>query len=119
VAQEKNGEDMFDRSCGKVKYYLELRRRGTSYILEKKRNANWIGRILRRKCLLKHTIEGNTEGIIEVTGRRRRRKRRKQLVADLKETRRYCKLKQEELYRTIVRFRFGRGYGPVERQTAE
>jgi len=30
-----------------------------------------------------------------VTGRRRRR--RKQLVADLKETRRYCKLKQEAL----------------------
>jgi len=36
--------------------------------------ANSIGRILRRNCLLKHAIEGNTEGIIEVMGRRRRRK---------------------------------------------
>ena len=32
----------------------------------KRRKANWIGHILRRNCLLKHVIEGNTEGNIEV-----------------------------------------------------
>jgi hypothetical protein len=81
------------------------------------RKANWIGQILRRNCLLKHVIEGKLEGMIEVTGRRGRR--RKQLLDDLKEKRRYCKLKEEALDRTLWRTRFGRGYGPVVRQTAE
>jgi hypothetical protein len=35
----------------------------------KRRKANWIGRILRRNCLLKHVIEGKLEGRIEMTGR--------------------------------------------------
>jgi len=26
-----------------------------------KRKANWIGRVLRRKCLIKHVIKGNIE----------------------------------------------------------
>jgi hypothetical protein len=38
----------------------------------KRRKANWIGHILRRNCVLKHVIEGNIEGRIEVTGRRGR-----------------------------------------------
>jgi replicative superfamily II helicase len=63
-----------------------------------KRKANWIGHILRRNCLLKHVIEGKLEGRIEMTGRRGRR--RKQLVDDLKEKRRYWKLKEEALDRT-------------------
>jgi hypothetical protein len=50
----------------------------------KRRKANWIGNILRRNCLLKHVIEGEIEGWVEVTGRRRKRK---QLLDDLKETR--------------------------------
>jgi hypothetical protein len=54
----------------------------------KRRKANWIGHILRRNCLLKHVIEGKLEGRIELTGRRGRR--RKQLLDDLKEKRRYC-----------------------------
>jgi hypothetical protein len=45
------------------------------------RKANWVGYILRRNCLLKHVIEGNIEGSIEVTGTRGRR--RKQLLDDL------------------------------------
>jgi hypothetical protein len=49
----------------------------------KRRKANWIGHILRRNCLLKQVIEGRLEGRIEVTGRRRRR--RKQLLDGLKE----------------------------------
>jgi hypothetical protein len=72
---------------------------------------------LRRKCLVKHDIEGKIEGMIEVTGRRGRR--RKQLLDDLKDQRGYWKLKKEALDRTLWRTRFGRGYGPVVRQTAE
>jgi hypothetical protein len=61
--------------------------------------------------LLKHVIEGKLEGRIEMTGRRERR--RKQLLDDLTEKRRYWKLKEEALDRTHWRTRFGRGYGPV------
>jgi hypothetical protein len=46
------------------------------------RKANWIGHILRRNCLLKHVIEGNIKGEIEVT--RRRGRRCKKLLDDLK-----------------------------------
>jgi hypothetical protein len=41
----------------------------------RKRKANWIGHILRRKCLLRQVIEGKIKGGIEVTGRRGRRHR--------------------------------------------
>jgi hypothetical protein len=51
-----------------------------------------------------------------MTGRRGRR--RKQLLDDVKEKRRYWKLKEEALVRTVWRTRFGRDYGPVVRQTA-
>jgi hypothetical protein len=83
----------------------------------KRRKANWIGHILRRNCLLKHVNEGKLEGRIEMTGRRGRR--RKQLLDDLKEKKSYRKLKEEALDRTLWRTRFGRGYGPVVRQTTE
>jgi hypothetical protein len=72
---------------------------------------------LRRNCLLKDVIEGKWEGRIDMTGRRRRR--RKQLLDDFKENRRYCKLKEEAVDRTLWRTRFGIGYGPVVRQTTE
>jgi hypothetical protein len=52
-----------------------------------------------------------------VTGRRERR--RKALLDDLKEQRRYWKLEEEALDRVLWRTRFGRGYGLVVRQTAE
>jgi hypothetical protein len=65
----------------------------------KRRKANWIGHILRRNCLLKHVIEGKLEGRIEMTGRCGRR--RKQLLDDLKEKRRYWKLEEEALDRTL------------------
>jgi hypothetical protein len=45
-----------------------------------------------------------------MTGRRGRR--RKQLLDDLKGKRRYWKLKEAALDRTLWRNRFGRGYGP-------
>jgi hypothetical protein len=43
----------------------------------------------------------------------RRRRRRKQLLDDLKEKRSYWKLKEEALDGTVCRTGFGRGYGPV------
>jgi hypothetical protein len=62
-------------------------------------------------------IEGKLEGRIEMTGRRGRR--RKKLLDDLKEKTGYWKLKEEAVDRTLCRTCFGRGYGPVVRQTAE
>ena len=74
----------------------------------RKREANWIGHILRRNCLLKQVIEGKINGEIEVT--RRRGKRRKKLLCDLKYRRGYSHLKEEALDRTMWRNRFGRGW---------
>jgi hypothetical protein len=82
-----------------------------------KRKANWICQILRRNCLLQQVIEGKIKGGIEVRGRRGRRRRK--LPADLKERRGYSHLKEEALDRTKWRARFGRGFGPVVRQTAK
>jgi hypothetical protein len=42
-----------------------------------------------------------------------------QLLDDLKEKRRYWKLKEEALDRILWRNPFGRGHGPVVRQTIE
>ena len=52
---------------------------------------------------------------IEVRGRRGRRRRK--LLDDLKERRGYSYLKEEALDRTLRRVLFGRGFGPVVRQT--
>ena len=67
--------------------------------------------ILRRNCLLKQVIEGKIKGLIEVT--RRRGRKRKKLLDDLKDRRGYCRLKEEALDHTMCRNRFGRGFGPV------
>jgi hypothetical protein len=80
-----------------------------------KRKANRIGHILRRNCLLQGVIEGKVKGGIEVIGRRGRKRRK--LLDDLKERRGYSHLKEEALDRTMWRARFGRGFGPVVRQT--
>ena len=50
-----------------------------------------------------------------MTGRRGRRRRK--LLDDRKERRGYSRLKEEALDRTMWRDRFGRGFGPVVRQT--
>jgi hypothetical protein len=63
--------------------------------------------------LLKERYKGG--GGIEVTGRQGRRRRK--LLDDLKERRGYSLLKVEALDRTIWRAGFGRGFGPVVRQT--
>ena len=98
----------------------------TYYLVKEKRNilheiskwkANWIGHILRRNCLLQRVIEGKIKGRMEVTGRRGRRRRK--LLDDVKERRGYFHLKEETLDRTVWRAHFGRGFGPVVRQTTE
>jgi hypothetical protein len=83
----------------------------------RKRKANWIGHILRRNCLLQRVTEGKIQGGIAVTGRQGRRRRK--LLDDLKERRGYSRLKGEALDLTMWRARFGRGCGPVVRQTAK
>jgi hypothetical protein len=93
--------------------YLELMNRGISYIKLKKRKANWIGHILRRNCLLKQVIKGKINGEMEVTRRCRK------LLDDLKDKRGYSHLKEEALHRSMWRAHFGRGFGPVIRQTTE
>ena len=76
----------------------------------KRRNTSWIAHVLRKNCLLKRVS-------IEVTERRGRRL--KQILDDFKETRGYWKLKEDVVDRILWRNRFGRGYGPVVRQTAD
>jgi hypothetical protein len=52
-----------------------------------------------------------------VTGRRGRRRRK--LLDDLKDRRGYSQLKEEALDRTMWAAHFGRGFGPVMRQTTK
>jgi len=73
----------------------------------RKRKANWIGHILSTNCLLKQVIKGKIKGEMEVT--RRRGRRRKKLLDDLKDTRGYSHLKEEALDRTMKEETFWRG----------
>jgi hypothetical protein len=79
----------------------------------KQRKAKRIGHMWLMKCLLKHSIEGKIEG----AGRRKRR--RKQIQNDLKETRVYKQLNEEAPDRTVWRTRFERDHGTVVRRTVE
>jgi len=98
------------------KYYLRVKEKRNILHEVSKRKANWIGHILLRNCLLRQVIERKIKGGggIEVTGRRERRRRK--LPDDLKERRVYSHLREEALYRTMWKDRFGRGCGPVVRQ---
>jgi len=71
----------------------------------KRNKGDWIGHSRRRNCLLQHDIEG------EIEATRRRERRRKQLLNDRKEKRGCWKLKEDALYRTMWRTRFGRACG--------
>ena len=100
------------------KYCLRVKEQRNILHEVSKRKANWIGHILRRNCLLRQVIEIKIRGGgIEVTGRRERRHRK--LPDDLKERRGYSNLREEALDRTMWRARFGRGFGPVVRQTTK
>jgi hypothetical protein len=62
-------------------------------------------------------LEGEIKG--EMEGTRRRGRRRKKLLDDLKDRRGYSHLKEEALNRTMWRNRFGGGFEPVVRQITE
>jgi hypothetical protein len=66
---------------------------------------------------LQQVIEGKIKGGIEVTGRLGRRRRK--LLDNVKERRGYSHLKGEALDHTMWRTGFGRGFGPVVRETTE
>ena len=59
----------------------------------RKQKANWIGKILCRIFLLQPIIERKVQGVLKVTERRGRRRRK--LLDDLKERRGYSHLKEE------------------------
>jgi hypothetical protein len=71
--------------------------------------------VYRTQLVIAGKIKGG--GGLELTGRRGRRRRK--LLDELKERRGYSYLKEEALDRTMWRARFGRGFGPVVRQTTE
>ena len=110
VVLEKDGEDHLDRSYEKWRSVRVNEQRNILHEI-RKRKANWIGHILRRNCLLQQVIEGKIKGQIEVT--RKRGRRCKKLLDDLKDRRGYSQLKEEALDHTVWRNRFGRGFGPV------
>ena len=57
---EKDGKNHMDRSSKNKEVLCKEDRSILPKV--KRRKANWIGHILRRKCLRKHVIEGNIEG---------------------------------------------------------
>jgi hypothetical protein len=93
VVLEKDG-DQLDRSYRNEEVLHRLKETTERW------KANWISNVFRRNSLVKHVIEAK----IEVTGRRERR--RKQLLDDLKEKRRYWKLKAGAV--SLWRILFGR-----------
>ena len=80
-----------------------------------RRKVNYIGHILHRKCLLKHVIEVQLEGRIEVTGRRGRRCK---LLLYASKMRVYWTLKEAAVDSILWRTGCGRGCGHVARQTS-
>jgi hypothetical protein len=94
------GEDKLDGPCNNEVVLHRVKEERNILHTQRQRKAKWIGHILRRNCLLSHIIEGK---IIET---RRRGRRPKQLLDNLKEARRYWKLKEEAQDRTLWRTQF-------------
>ena len=114
---EEDGKDQLDYHVRNEDVLLRVKAQRSTLHEICKRKANWIGHILRRNCLLQRVTEGKIQGGIEVTGRQGRR--RSKLLDDLKERRGYSHLKEEALDRAMWRAGFGRGFGPVVRQTTK
>ena len=72
---------------------------------------------LTEKLPSKTSYRRKDKGEMEVA--RRRGRRRKKLLDDIKDRRGYSHLKEEALDRTMWRHRFGGGFGPVVRQNTE
>jgi hypothetical protein len=79
----------------------------------KRWETNWIGHNLRRNCVLKYFVEGKVEGT------RRQGRKRKHLLNDLKENRKYCSLKKKALVRPLWRNSFRSVCGHVTRQNTQ
>jgi hypothetical protein len=114
---EKDGEEHLDRHMRNEEVSLRVKEQRNILLEISKRKANWIGHILRGNCLLRQVIKGKIKGEIEATGKQG--KRRRKLLDYLKERRGYSHLTEEALDRTMWRARFGRGLGPVVRQTTK
>ena len=114
VMLEKDGENQLDRSCVKWGSITRVKERNLLPAIKEGRLIELVTSWLEN--LLKHIIEGKIEGGIQVTGRRERRPKR--LLNDLEENWGYWKSKQEALDRSMWTV-FGRGYGPVVRQSTQ
>jgi hypothetical protein len=53
----------------------------------------------------------------KIGGKRRRGRRYKQLVDEIKEKRRYWNFKEQALDPSLLRYHLGRGYGAVPKRT--
>ena len=110
------GEFQLDRSC-KERHITQVKEEiNVLLTIEKGRLSGSAMSCVGTACY--NTLwEEITKGRIEVT---RRRRTSKKPLHDLKETKRYWKLKEEVLDRTVCRTCFGRrGYGPTIRRTTE
>jgi hypothetical protein len=117
---EKDGEDQLDRSCEIWRSVTRVKEQRNIVHEISKRKGNCIGHILRINCLLWQVVEGTIKGGIELKGGRGRRgRRRRKLLNDIKERKWYSHMKEEAVDHTIWRTRFGRGFGPVVRQTTK
>jgi len=115
VVLEKDGKDQLADHVKNEAVLLRVKEQRNILHEIRKQKANWIGHILRRNCLLQRVTEGKIQGGIEATGRRGRKRRK--LLDDLKERSGYSHLKEEALDRTMWTAGFGRGFGPVVRQS--
>jgi hypothetical protein len=98
-------------------YYLVSRSRGISYMKSVNGRRTGLVTFCVDTAYYIGLLKERYEGGIEVTRRQGRRHRK--LLNDLKERRGYSHLKEEALDRTVWRARFGRGFGPVVRQTTK
>jgi hypothetical protein len=66
-------QDQLARSCENWKRitYSQEREEYPTYKLNKKRQINWTGHILRTNCILKHVTQGNIEERIEGNTRKK------------------------------------------------
>jgi len=98
-------------------YYLESRSRGISYMKYVNGRRTVLVTFCVETAFYNGLLKERYKERIEVTGRQGRR--RTKLLDDLKERRGYSNLMEEALDRTMWRARFGRGFGPVVRQTTK
>jgi hypothetical protein len=98
-------------------YCLVSRSRGISYMKHVNRRQTGLVTFGVETACYNGLLKERHKGEREVTGRQGRRRRK--LLDDLKERRGYSQLKEEALDRTMWRVRFGRGFGPVVRQTTK